>query len=324
MAKAVILDGYTLNPGDLDWKVLLELADFEIYDRTSFSPDEVDLIAERAKDAEIIIINKTPITAEVIDQLPDLKYIGVLATGYNVVDIEAAKRRNITVTNIPSYGTETVAQATIALLLEICNHVGSHHEAVERGQWENNSDWCFWNHPIIELSGKTMGIIGYGQIGQATARIAQALGMKIVAYNRTPKKVIETETVRYASLDELYNQADVISLHCPLTEENEGFINQSAMNKMKDGVIIINTARGPLVNEENLADALNQGKVGAAGIDVVSKEPIVSDNPLLTAKNCFITPHISWASLEARQRLLDIAVGNLKGYLRGEPVNVVG
>ncbi len=324
MAKAVILDGYTLNPGDLDWKVLLELADFEIYDRTSFSPDEVDLIAERAKDAEIIIINKTPITAEVIDQLPDLKYIGVLATGYNVVDIEAAKRRNITVTNIPSYGTETVAQATIALLLEICNHVGSHHEAVERGQWENNSDWCFWNHPIIELSGKTMGIIGYGQIGQATARIAQALGMKIVAYNRTPKKVIETETVRYASLDELYNQADVISLHCPLTEENEGFINQSAMNKMKDGAIIINTARGPLVNEENLADALNQGKVGAAGIDVVSKEPIVSDNPLLTAKNCFITPHISWASLEARQRLLDIAVGNLKGYLRGEPVNVVG
>jgi len=324
VAKAVILDGYTLNPGDLDWKVLLELADFEIYDRTSFSPDEVDLIAERAKDAEIIIINKTPITAEVIDQLPDLKYIGVLATGYNVVDIEAAKRRNITVTNIPSYGTETVAQATIALLLEICNHVGSHHEAVERGQWENNSDWCFWNHPIIELSGKTMGIIGYGQIGQATARIAQALGMKIVAYNRTPKKVIETETVRYASLDELYNQADVISLHCPLTEENEGFINQSAMNKMKDGAIIINTARGPLVNEENLADALNQGKVGAAGIDVVSKEPIVSDNPLLTAKNCFITPHISWASLEARQRLLDIAVGNLKGYLRGEPVNVVG
>lgn len=323
MAKAVILDGYTLNPGDLDWKALLELADFKIYDRTSFSPDEVDLIAERAKDAEIIIINKTPITAEVIDQLPDLKYIGVLATGYNVVDIEAAKRRNITITNIPSYGTETVAQATIALLLEICNHVGSHHEAVERGQWENNRDWCFWNHPIIELSGKTMGIIGYGQIGQATARIAQALGMKIVAYNRTPKKVIETETVRYASLDELYNQADVISLHCPLTEENEGFINQSAMNKMKDGVIIINTARGPLVNEENLADALNQGKVGAAGIDVVSKEPIVSDNPLLTAKNCFITPHISWASLEARQRLLDIAVGNLKGYLRGEPVNVV-
>lgn len=323
MSKAVILDGYTLNPGDLDWKPLQELADFEIYDRTTYSIEEAPLIIERAKDAEVILTNKTPLTKEILDELPMLKYIGVLATGYNVVDVEAAKERNITVTNIPSYGTDTVAQAAIALLLELCHRTGDHSNAVKNGEWTNSPDFCFWNHPIIELSGKTMGIIGYGQIGQTTSRIAQAFGMKVLAYNRTREKVIETESVRYATLEVLYREADVIMLHCPLTEENKGFINKEAIEQMKDGVLIVNNARGALINEADLADALNRGKVAGAGLDVVSEEPISEDNPLLKAKNCIITPHIAWASLEARQRLLDIAVENLSKYLEGNPINVV-
>lgn len=323
MSKAVILDGYTLNPGDLDWKPLQELADFEIYDRTTYSIEEAPLIIERAKDAEVILTNKTPLTKEILDELPMLKYIGVLATGYNVVDVEAAKERNITVTNIPSYGTDTVSQAAIALLLELCHRTGDHSNAVKNGDWTNSPDFCFWNHPIIELSGKTMGIIGYGQIGQTTSRIAQAFGMKVLAYNRTREKVIETESVRYATLEELYREADVIMLHCPLTEENEGFINKESIELMKDGVLIVNNARGALINEADLADALNRGKVAGAGLDVVSEEPISEDNPLLKAKNCIITPHIAWASLEARQRLLDIAVENLSKYLEGNPINVV-
>lgn len=323
MSKAVILDGYTLNPGDLDWKPLQELADFEIYDRTTYSIEEAPLIIERAKDAEVILTNKTPLTKEILDELPMLKYIGVLATGYNVVDVEAAKERNITVTNIPSYGTDTVAQAAIALLLELCHRTGDHSNAVKNGEWTNSPDFCFWNHPIIELSGKTMGIIGYGQIGQTTSRIAQAFGMKVLAYNRTREKVIETESVRYATLEVLYREADVIMLHCPLTEENEGFINKESIEQMKDSVLIVNNARGALINEADLADALNRGKVAGAGLDVVSEEPISEDNPLLKAKNCIITPHIAWASLEARQRLLDIAVENLSKYLEGNPINVV-
>ncbi len=323
MSKAVILDGYTLNPGDLDWKPLQELADFEIYDRTTYSIEEAPLIIERAKDAEVILTNKTPLTKEILDELPMLKYIGVLATGYNVVDVEAAKERNITVTNIPSYGTDYVAQAAIALLLELCHRTGDHSNAVKNGDWTNSPDFCFWNHPIIELSGKTMGIIGYGQIGQTTSRIAQAFSMKVLAYNRTREKVIETESVRYATLEELYREADVIMLHCPLTEENEGFINKESIELMKDGVLIVNNARGALINEADLADALNRGKVAGAGLDVVSEEPISEDNPLLKAKNCIITPHIAWASLEARQRLLDIAVENLSKYLEGNPINVV-
>lgn len=323
MSKAVILDGYTLNPGDLDWKPLQELADFEIYDRTTYSIEEAPLIIERAKDAEVILTNKTPLTKEILDELPMLKYIGVLATGYNVVDVEAAKERNITVTNIPSYGTDTVSQAAIALLLELCHRTGDHSNAVKNGEWTNSPDFCFWNHPIIELSGKTMGIIGYGQIGQTTSRIAQAFSMKVLAYNRTREKVIETESVRYATLEELYREADVIMLHCPLTEENEGFINKESIEQMKDSVLIVNNARGALINEADLADALNRGKVAGAGLDVVSEEPISEDNPLLKAKNCIITPHIAWASLEARQRLLDIAVENLSKYLEGNPINVV-
>ena len=323
MKKAVILDGYTLNPGDLDWSPLEKLANFEMYDRTTYSLAEADLIVERAKDAEIILTNKTPLNEKIIDQLPKLEYIGVLATGYNVVDVEAARKRDIVVTNIPDYGTDTVAQAAFALLLELCHHVGAHDEAVKKGEWTNSPDFCFWNHPIVELSGKTMGIIGYGRIGQVTSRIAQAFGMKVLAYNRTREKVVETEKVRYASLEDLYKNSDVIVLHCPLTEENKGFINKEAISQMKDGVFIINNARGALINEADLADALNRGKVGGVGLDVVSEEPIKADNPLLHAKNCIITPHISWASMEARKRLMDIAADNLQKFLEGNPVNVV-
>ena len=323
MKKAVILDGYTLNPGDLDWSPLEKLANFEMYDRTTYSLAEADLIVERAKDAEIILTNKTPLNEKIIVQLPKLEYIGVLATGYNVVDVEAARKRDIVVTNIPDYGTDTVAQAAFALLLELCHHVGAHDEAVKKGEWTNSPDFCFWNHPIVELSGKTMGIIGYGRIGQVTSRIAQAFGMKVLAYNRTREKVVETEKVRYASLEDLYKNSDVIVLHCPLTEENKGFINKEAISQMKDGVFIINNARGALINEADLADALNRGKVGGVGLDVVSEEPIKADNPLLHAKNCIITPHISWASMEARKRLMDIAADNLQKFLEGNPVNVV-
>lgn len=323
MKKAVILDGYTLNPGDLDWSPLEKLANFEMYDRTTYSLAEADLIVERAKDAEIILTNKTPLNEKIIDQLPKLEYIGVLATGYNVVDVEAARKRDIVVTNIPDYGTDTVAQAAFALLLELCHHVGAHDEAVKKGEWTNSPDFCFWNHPIVELSGKTMGIIGYGRIGQVTSRIAQAFGMKVLAYNRTQEKVVERENVRYAPLEGLYKHSDVIMLHCPLTEENKGFINKEAISQMKDGVFIINNARGALINEADLADALNQGKIGGAGLDVVSEEPIKADNPLLHAKNCIITPHISWASIEARKRLMDIAADNLQKFLEGNPLNVV-
>lgn len=323
MTKAVILDGYTLNPGDLDWAPLERLADFKIYDRTTFHADEAALIIERAKDAEVILTNKTPLTKEILTELPKLKYIGVLATGFNVVDVEAAKERNITVTNIPDYGTDTVAQAAIALLLELCHFTGEHSDAVKRGDWTNQEDFCFWNHPIMELSGKTMGIIGYGRIGQVTSRIAEACGMKILAYNRTKEKVPYTDNIRYAPLDELYKEADVIMLHSPLTEKNKGFINKETIGKMKDSVLIINTARGGLINERDLADALNDGKVGGAGLDVVSKEPISADNPLLEAKNCIITPHIAWASLEARERLLNIAADNLESFLEGKAINLV-
>lgn len=321
--KLVVFEGYTLNPGDLDWTPLKELADVEIYDRVTYSRDEIDLVVERGKDADIILNNKTPIPAEAIKQLPNLKYIGMLSTGFDVVDIEAARERGIIVTNIPTYGTDAVSQMAIALLLEICHHVGSHSDAVYRGEWANNPDWCFWNYPLIELSGKTMGIIGYGRIGQATGRIAQALGMKVLAYDQYMNKDLENENMKYADLDELYAKSDVISLHCPLTDENRGIINKESIQKMKDGVIIINNSRGPLINEEDLAEALNTNKVGGAGLDVVSTEPIREDNPLLKAKNCIITPHISWATKESRQRLFNMAVENVKTYLEGKPTNVI-
>jgi glycerate dehydrogenase len=315
--KIVVLDGYALNPGDLSWDRLRELGDLIVYDRT---PE--DKVHERIGDAEVVFTNKTPITRESLDKT-NVKYIGVLATGYNIVDAEAAKEKGVTITNIPTYGTTSVAQLTIALLLEICHHVGAHDAIVKKGNWTNNPDWSFWNYPLIELSGKTMGIIGYGRIGQATGNIAQALGMKILAYSTRQNKDMESETIKHVDLDELLEKSDVISLHCPLNEKTKGIINRKTIVKMRDGVIIINTSRGPLIVEEDLAEALNSGKVYAAGVDVVSIEPIKADNPLLSAKNIVITPHIAWAPKESRLRLMNIAVDNLIAYLNNNPVNVV-
>jgi len=321
--KIVVLDGYTLNQGDLSWAGLEELGDLTVYDRTVFDRSNDNLIIERIGDAQIVFTNKTPLPREVLSKVPNVKYIGVLATGYNIVDIEAAKELGITVTNIPTYGTDSVAQMVFAHLLEICHHVAAHSDAVKNGEWTNNVDWCFWKYPLIELAGKTMGIIGYGRIGQAVGRVAQAFGMKVLANDKYPNKDLESDTLKYVELDELLANSDVISLHCPLFEENKGMINKDSIAKMKDGVIIINTSRGPLIVEDDLAEALNSGKVYAAGLDVVSTEPIKADNPLLKAKNIFLTPHIAWAPKESRQRLMDIAVNNLKQFLEGSPVNVV-
>jgi glycerate dehydrogenase len=318
MAKIVVLDGYTENPGDLSWGELESLGELTVYDRT---PPE--LTVARIGDAEAVYTNKTPLTRATLDSCPNLKFIGVLATGYNVVDIAAAKERGILVTNIPTYGTTAVSQFAIALLLEICHHVAHHSRAVHDGRWETSPDWCFWDYPLIELADKTMGIIGFGRIGRNTGRIAQALGMKVLAYDTFQDRELENESCRYVGLDELLTSSDVITLHCPLFAETEGIINRDTIAKMKDGVIILNNSRGPLIVEQDLAEALDSGKVYAAGLDVVSTEPIRGDNPLLRAKNCLITPHISWASKESRQRLMEIAVDNLRQYLQGKPVNVV-
>lgn len=316
--KIIVLDGYTENPGDLSWGGFEEVGSLTVYDRTP-----ADKILERIGDAEVVYTNKTPITKETIAACPNLKFIGVLATGYNVVDVAAAKQAGIPVSNIPTYGTDAVAQFTIALLLELCHHIGEHSDCVKKGDWTNNQDWCFWNHPLIELAGKTMGIIGFGRIGQATARIAQAFGMKILAFDEYQNAALETDTCRYASLDEVFANSDVIALHCPLFPSTEGIINKENIAKMKDGVMIINDSRGPLIVEEDLRDALNSGKVAGAAVDVVSTEPIKMENPLMSAKNCLITPHIAWAPKESRQRLMDIAVDNLRAYAAGSPINVV-
>lgn len=318
--KIVVLDGYAENPGDLSWEGLEQLGELTVYDRTSLT-DNAEIIA-RADGAEIVLTNKTPIGAEVINSCPKLRYIGVLATGYNVVDVGRAKERGITVTNIPSYGTNAVGQFAIALLLEICHHIGHHDAAVHAGRWESNPDWCFWDYPLIELAGKTIGIIGFGRIGQTTGRIASALGMTVLAADERPTGS-GAEIANYVQLDELFGRSDVIALHCPLLPSTSEIIRKDNIAKMKDGVIIINNSRGGLINERDLADALNCGKVYAAGLDVVSSEPIKGANPLLCAKNCIITPHISWAPRESRQRLMDIAVKNLRSYLDGKPDNVV-
>ena len=319
--KIVILDGYTENPGDLSWKSMENLGDLTVYDRTSLT--DVREAIERVGNADAVITNKIPIPKELLDACPNVKYIGVLATGYNVVDYEAAKVKGIPVCNIPTYGTAAVGQFAIAMLLEICHHIGHHNQAVHEGRWENSPDWCFWDYPLIELAGKTMGIIGYGRIGQVTGKLAQALGMRVLAYDSYQNPDLVTDRCNYVDLDELYANADVIALHCPLFPETEGMINKESIAKMKDGVIILNNSRGPLIHEADLRDALNSGKVYAAGLDVVSTEPIKGDNPLLQAKNCIITPHISWAPRESRQRLMDIAVANLKAFMNGTPINVV-
>ena len=319
--KIVVLDGYTLNPGDLSWASLEAMGETVIYDRTSLT-DHREII-QRIGDADAVLTNKTPLPKEVLELCSSVKYIGVLATGYNVVDVDYAKKKGIIVTNIPTYGTAAVGQFAIGLLLEICHHIGHHSQAVHDGRWENNPDWCFWDYPLIELDGKTMGIIGYGRIGQATGRIAQALGMRVLAFDAHKNPELESASCKYVELDELLANSDVIALHCPLFPATEGIINKDNIAKMKDGVIILNNSRGPLVVEQDLADALNHGKIAAAGLDVVSTEPIKGDNPLLKAKNCFITPHISWAAQASRQRIMDITADNIKAFLEGSPVNIV-
>lgn len=318
--KIVVLDGYTENPGDLSWDALREFGELTVYDRTSYV--DAPIIAERIGDAEIVITNKTPISKATIDKCPDIKVIPVLATGYNVVDYNYAKAKGIPVVNVPAYGTASVSQFSIALLLEICHHIGHHSDSVHAGNWANNADWCYWDYPLIELEGKTMGIVGFGRIGQAEGRIAKAMGMKVIAYD-----VFQSESGKeigeYVDLETLYKRADVISLHCNLTPENTGMINKESIARMKDGVIIINNARGQLINEQDVADALNSGKIAAAGLDVVYSEPIKADNPLLGAKNCIITPHISWAPKESRQRIMDITADNIRAFIAGKPINVV-
>ena len=318
--KIVVLDGAVENPGDLSWEELGKLGELTVYERTSMT-DEAE-IARRIGGASVVITNKTPITRGVLERCPSVSYISVLATGYNVIDCTAAREKGIPVSNVPAYGTDVVGQFAIALLLEICHHIGAHSEAVRQGRWEHSTDWCFWDYPLMELAGKTMGIIGFGRIGQKTGTIAKALGMEVLAYSPH-----ESESGRaiaqYTDLDTLLAKSDVISLHCPLFPETREIINRETIAKMKDGVIILNNSRGPLIAEQDLADALNSGKVYAAGLDVVGEEPIRGDNPLLRAKNCIITPHISWASRESRQRILDCTVKNVKAFQAGAPIHVV-
>ncbi|MCD6518611.1 MAG: D-2-hydroxyacid dehydrogenase [Anaerolineae bacterium] len=315
--KIVVLDGYTLNPGDLSWDELKALGECEIYDRT---PPE--LTVERAKDAEIVLTNKVVIDRQVLDQLPKLKYIGVLATGYNIIDVEAARERGIPVTNVPTYGTLSVAQMTFAHILNLTQHVCEHAQAVRDGAWTRAKDWCFWNFPLIELAGLTMGIIGFGRIGRAVAKLAQAFGMKVIAYDAYVKES-PIPDVEMVDLDTLFKESDIVSCHCPLTPETQGLVNRERLRQMKKTAFLINTSRGPVVDNKALAEALNAGEIAGAGLDVLEVEPPTPDNPLLTAKNCYITPHISWATKSARARLMKTAVENVKAFLEGKPQNVV-
>ncbi len=318
--KIVVLDGYTLNPGDLSWEGIGKFGDLTVYDRTVKQADE---IIKAIDNAEIIFTNKTPLAREVLYQLPSLKYIGVLATGYNVVDIIAARELGITVTNIPTYGTTAVAQFTFALILELCHHVGDHSRSVQNGEWSSCPDFCFWNTPLIELAGKTLGIIGFGRIGQATAKVATAFGLNVLYNDVNNSGKLDTDNCHYTDLDTLFAKSDIISLHCPLFESTQGIINRDNILKMKDGAMIINTSRGPLVVEKDLTEALNNGKLAGAALDVVSTEPIERTNELLKAKNCILTPHIAWAPTESRFRLMNMAVENLTAFLKGTPKNVV-
>jgi glycerate dehydrogenase len=313
----VVLDGYALNPGDLSWKDLESLGSCTIYERTP-----PDLVVHRCEGAQIVLTNKTSVTRKAIENLPDLKYIGVMATGYNIVDIESARKRGIPVTNVPTYGTQSVAQMVFALILELMQHVGHHATSVRGGRWSESSDWCYWDHPLIELDGLTMGLIGFGRIGQATGNIASAFGMNILAFDPVVSSNLP-EYVSMVDLETVLKTSDIISLHCPLTPENEKFLNRERINLMKDSVFLINTSRGPLVDEHDLAKSLNEGRIAGAGLDVLSVEPPGSDNPLLTAKNCLITPHISWATKAARIRLMNIVVKNLHAFIKKTPENIV-
>lgn len=315
--KITVLDGYGMNPGDLSWDELNKLGDVTVYDRTS--PSE---LMERAKDADVLLTNKVVLDAHTLRALPKLKYVGVLATGYNVVDVKAAKELGIVVTNIPAYSTDSVAQMVFAHLLNITQRVEHYTEENRKGRWTDNPDFCYWDTPLTELAGKTIGIIGLGHTGSATARIARAFGMKVKAFTSKDESSLP-EGVEKASLDDIFTTADVVSLHCPLTDSTKELVNADRLKQMNPTAILINTGRGPLVNEQELADALNNSTIYAAGIDVLSSEPPKPDNPLLNAKNCFITPHVAWATKEARERLMDIAVSNLHSFLSGKPVNIV-
>ena len=313
----VVLDGYTLNPGDLTWKDLESLGRCTVYDRTP--PKEV---VPRAKDAEIVLTNKTVLSSEVITQLPKLKYIGVLATGYNMVDIEAAHDLGIPVTNVPAYGTQSVAQMVFAHLLNLTQHAAHHAETVRSGRWTSNPDFCYWDMPLIELMGLTMGIIGFGRIGQATAKLALTFGMKVLAYDIiTPSSV--PQGCQFVELDDIFRLSDVISLHCPLTPQTKNIINKERLELMKKTAFLINTSRGPLVDEQALAQALNNERIAGAGLDVLSEEPPNENTPLLKVRNCYITPHIAWATHSARQRLLQVVIDNVASFLAGKPQNVV-
>lgn len=312
----VVLDGFTLNPGDLSWEGLKKLGDCTIYDRT---PPELTI--ERAKTAEIVLTNKVVLNKEIIGQLSKLKYIGVLATGYNVIDMDAAKEADIIVTNIPAYSTDSVAQMVFSHILNMVQNVAVHAQSVSAGEWAKSIDFTYWKTSQMELVGKTLGIIGFGQIGQAVAKIGLAFGMKIIFHNRSPKDT--ALNARQVDLEILLRQSDFVSINCPLTDENKGFINSTTLNLMKQSAFLINTGRGPLINEQDLADALNAGKIAGAGLDVLSTEPPRENNPLQKAKNCFITPHIAWATFEARERLMNIAVKNVLAFKEGNPINVV-
>lgn len=317
--KIVVLDGYAGNPGDLSWDALGALGELTVYDRT---PAQPDLVIERIGDAEILFTNKTPLSRQILTACPNLKFVGILATGYNIVDVDAAKELGIPVCNVPGYSTDAVAQMTLALLLEICHHVAHHSQQVHAGQWSSSRDFCFWDYPLIELAGKTMGIIGFGSIGKKVGTLAKCLGMKVLAAGSRPTE--EGRAIgEYVDLDTLFRESDVISLHCPLFPENREMINRESIAKMKDGAILLNTARGALIVEQDVADALNSGKLSATGLDVAAVEPLPASSPLIGAKNCIITPHIAWATKEARQRLMDIAVHNLEAFLAGKPENVV-
>ncbi|MEJ7693081.1 D-2-hydroxyacid dehydrogenase [Daejeonella sp.] len=316
--KIVVLDGYTLNPGDISWEAISKQGDLKVYDRT---PE--DKILERVGDAELVFTNKTPLRENILKRLPGLKYIGVLATGYNVVDVDYAKANGVIVANVPGYGTASVVQMTIALLLELSLHVQEHSDSVRAGDWATSPDFCYWKFPLVELEGKTMGIIGFGRIGQKVADVASSFGMNIIGSSRTKTDQSARKNFRWAEVPELLRESDVVSIHCPLFPETNGLINRESLKTMKSSAFLLNTSRGPLVVDRDLANALNEGIIAGAGIDVLSVEPPSDDNPLFKAKNCIITPHIAWATKEARSRLMDLASQNLASYLKGSPVNVV-
>ena len=316
--KLVVLDGYAMNPGDMSWDILGAFGEITVYDRTT-----KDQTVNRIQDADAVFTNKTLLSREILMKARKLKYIGVLATGYNVVDVEAAMEKRITVTNVPGYSTDAVSQMVMALLLELCHHAGNHSLEVKGGAWSKSKDFTFWSYPLVELNEKTMGIIGFGQIGRSVAKLASAFGMKILYFSRNKKDYAMESGAEYSDIDTLLRRSDVVSLNCPLTDETRNLINIDTLLKMKKTAFLINTSRGPVVNEADLADVLNSGGIAGAGLDVLSREPARVDNPLLKAKNCIITPHIAWATQEARQRLMNITIGNFKAYVEGNPVNTV-